>query len=416
MSAVYFTFLRFAWILIDFFTAKDDNTWAFPTHPIRSGEFIESPLAVFDCVKSDKSVRKLIFYRGALAEHDLDDATNYEFIKHGTWRGLLLLARCKVVFITNSISMEYSFRWGKREFRILPLSPRNRLIVNLSHGVSIKRLMYVSSRAMQTHHDRAAYRELERRSYAGLVATSDADSYVMASMYYPLNHHQIWLTGSPRNDFLVRDEARLPAYIRTSLERVRRQVRGRRLVLYAPTYRQTSQSATAYYYQFSEAEIAKLRGVLMARDAVLGYRPHYFRNSSEYFNMSDYVDGDIILDLSQTVVPDISALIRECEMVITDYSSVYTEALYLGKPGLCFAYDVEEYNRYQDGLLYDPELIFPGRVYHDFDALLGGLDRCLLEPIIVDPSHPTRRLFFKFNDDGNSARLCERVRQELRDM
>ncbi|WP_323018091.1 CDP-glycerol glycerophosphotransferase family protein [Castellaniella sp.] len=331
-----------------------------------------------------------------------------------TLRGLRLLAKCKTVFLTHSISMDYSLRWGARSFLVLPISTKKRVVVNLSHGVSIKRLLYTSNKAMLAYHDRMAYRGAERRGYAGMLAASDVDGYVMASMYYPLNYQQIWTTGIPRHDFLSMDEARLPNYIRQSLSRIRGVVQGKRLVLYAPTYRQTNVSTSAHYYHFSDDEIARLRAVLKSHGAVLGYRPHYFKNSNDYFNMDQYVDGDCILDMSQAVVSDISALIRECEAVITDYSSVYTEALYLNKPGLCFAYDLEEYNQNQDGLLYDPNLIFSNRVFKDFDALLAGLENCLKDPPHADgDAGLTRSLFFKFNDDHNAERVCNRVKQEL---
>lgn len=414
MMSLYSRWLRILWSILDLFSKKDASCWAFSTHHIRTGEFIENQRAVFESVKVDKRIRKIIFYRGELSDPDVRHATGYEFVKHGTLRGLVLLARCKVVFLTHSISMDYSLRWGARSFLVLPITTRNRVVVNLSHGVSIKRLLYTSNKAMLAYHDRVAYRGTERRGYAGMLAASDVDGYVMASMYYPLNYHQIWTTGIPRHDFLSMDEVRLPEYIRHSVSRIREAVQGRRLVLYAPTYRQMNVSANAYYYQFSEGEIARLRAVLKSYGAVLGYRPHYFKNSSDYFNMNQYVDDVCILDMSQGVVPDISALIRECEAVITDYSSVYTEALYLGKPGLCFAYDLDEYNQNQDGLLYDPNLIFSNRVFKDFDTLLAGLENCLKQaPHTDNDAASSRSLFFKFSDDRNAERVCDRVKQAL---
>ncbi|CAM5202742.1 CDP-glycerol glycerophosphotransferase OS=Castellaniella defragrans OX=75697 GN=HNR28_002886 PE=3 SV=1 [Castellaniella denitrificans] len=415
MNGFYFYLRRLFWRCADFLIRKDANCWAFATHHIRTGEFIENQRAVFEHMKSDATVRKIVFYRGKLSDPGVEDAVGYEFVRHGTLRGLLLLARCKVVFITHSISMDFSLRWGARSFLVLPIATRNRVVVNLSHGVSIKRLLYTSNKAMLAYHDRVAYRGAERRGYAGMLAASDVDGYVMASMYYPLNYHQIWTTGIPRHDFLVMEEAHLPAYVRQSVTRIREVARGRRLVVYAPTYRQTNVSPTAYYYQFRHDEIERLEAVLKVHGAVLGYRPHYFKNSSDYFNMGEYVDGETILDLSQAVVPDVSALIRECEAVITDYSSVYTEALYLGKPGLCFAYDLEEYNQNQDGLLYDPDLIFSNRVFRNFDALLAGLDACLRRPPeTAGQSGLTRRLFFRFDDDRNARRVCDRVKAHLR--
>ncbi len=62
---------------------------------------------------------------------------------------------------------------------------------------------------------------------------------------------------------------------------------------------------------------------------------------------------------------------------MTDYSSVYIEALYLSKPVICFGYDIEHYKIQQDGLLYDMELAFPGPVIEDFAQLVPAIQERL---------------------------------------
>src|SRR5690606_6495328 len=120
------------------------------------------------------------------------------------------------------------------------------------------------------HTDRVKYRAQERKNYAGLIASSDIDSYAMAAMFYPLNYRQVWITGLPRNDFLRLEEDRLPNYIRESVRKIR-SIRGKKqLIVYAPTYRQTKVSGSASYYQFSKDEIKNLRNLLLRNNAILG--------------------------------------------------------------------------------------------------------------------------------------------------
>ncbi|AUN95519.1 CDP-glycerol glycerophosphotransferase family protein [Pseudazoarcus pumilus] len=410
-----FLLLHPLWRLFDRLMPKRPDFWAFATHHLHSERFIENQRALFEHIKGDDSVRKLVFHRGRETDFEVEGAVNYDVVRHGSLRGLLLLARCKVVFLTHSISMDFSLRWPDGSFDILALSARGRVIVNLWHGIPLKRLLYAANEAAFRHTDRIAYRTRERRGYAGLIASSDIDSYAMAAMFYPLNYRQVWVTGLPRNDFLTLDEDCLPRYVRDSLHVVRTLRGDRRLIVYAPTYRQTAISPGARYYQFSDAEITQLRAFLRENRAVLGYRPHYFRNSSEYFNLGQHVDGEWIIDVSQERVPEFSALARECDVLVTDYSSVYIEALYLGKPVVCFGYDIEHYMAHEDGLLYDLRLAFPGPVVERFDALLPAIATRLGMGVdeIEREQETARKLFFKHHDTDNSSRVAQRVRSCL---
>ncbi len=415
MRPAIFRFLQPLWRLYDAVTPKRADHWAFATHHLHTGRFIENQRAMFECVKADPTIRKIIFYRGVPEDFQIEHAVNFEIVEHGTLRGLSLLARCKVVFLTHSISMDFSLRWGAKAFAVLKLSMRERVVVNLWHGIPLKRLLYAANEGTHQHTERVAYRHEERRGYAGLLASSDVDSYAMGAMFYPLNYRQVWLTGLPRNDFLSQEVSQLPRYIRDSIERIRALQRGRRLVVYAPTYRQTAVSANARYYQFAPKEIDALKTVLRRHGAVLGYRPHYFKNSTEYFNLDQFLDGDELIDLSQAAVPEFSAVARECDVLVTDYSSVYIETLYLGKPAVCFAYDLENYRTEQDGLLYDMDLAFPGPVCQDFDSVLQALDDLLgaRAPAVDGRMATAQKLFFTHRDHSNAQRVRDRVLHSL---
>jgi CDP-glycerol glycerophosphotransferase len=403
------------WMLFDLFLKKRNDFWAFSTHHLHAGKFIENQRALFEFVKKDQAIKKIIFYRGIREDFEIEDAHNYEIVEHGSLRGLWLLARCKVVFLTHSISMDYSIRWGKRGFFILPLSMRNRVVVNLWHAISLKRLYYTANSETRLHTDRVKYRNQERIGYKGLIASSDIDSYAMAAMFFPLNYLQVWCTGLPRNDFLTCEENYLPIYIRRSLEKIRSIKKDKKLIVYAPTYRQVAACDGAYYYQFSNQEILKLKTILKKNNVVLGYRPHYFNNSTEYFNLDEYIDGETIVDLSMAAVPEFSAVARECDFLITDYSSVYLETLYLGKPAICFAYDLESYKKQQDGLLYDLSLIFPGNICESFDDVLKAIEYFLVEEEgdIHLQAKFVQKMFFSYCDGGNSERVFNRVKAEI---
>jgi len=142
---------------------------------------------------------------------------------------------------------------------------------------------------------------------------------------------------------------------------------------------------------------------------------HYFRNDENLFNMESYVDDEFIFDLGHEKVSEIAPVIRESDLVISDYSSVFVEALYVKKPLVGFAYDLEHYGQNQDGILYDFDLIFPGPVVKTFDALLDELDREFQTGGQTESERYqfSRKFFYNYIDTENSKRVVERVTQLL---
>ncbi len=164
-----------------------------------------------------------------------------------------------------------------------------------------------------------------------------------------------------------------------------------------------------------QTEIDALKCLLQENNAVLGYRPHYFKNSEQYFNLDRFIDNEFIFDVSQAVVPEYSALARELDVLVTDYSSVYIEALYLNKPIICFGYDIEHYRTQEDGLLYDMDLAFPGPVVKYFaDVLTAIQEKLHANPQDIQREQATaKKLFFKYDDAQNSKRVVERIRNQI---
>ena len=110
-----------------------------------------------------------------------------------------------------------------------------------------------------------------------------------------------------------------------NLEALLPEARGRRVLIWAPTFRGEAGSATLC----GEEAIAHLRRNLDA-DTLLIERPHeWLRRTS---------------DKRLAHIPT-ERLIAAAEAVITDYSSLYYDALLLGKPVILFAPDMEQYRR-----------------------------------------------------------------------
>ncbi|MGY4490019.1 CDP-glycerol glycerophosphotransferase family protein [Pseudomonas sp. TE3610] len=400
------------WRLIDRCVSKKPQRWGFCVHHLKSDQFVENARAVFEAVKADPALEKIIFTRGVPVTFTLEGAVNTRIVDLQTLTGLFVLWRCKVLLVTHSVSMDLSMRWPPRQFSVVRPALKPRTIINLWHGIPLKKLLALANDEVRKHTDRVAFRRIERSHYAGLITSSAIDSHAMATMFHPITYDRVWVTGLPRSDFLVMPRPQLPAYLRDGLERIERLKGDKTLIVYAPTYRQVSVAGAAYY-QFSEQEAQAIRALLARHNAILGIRLHYFKNAAEVFNIEQLIDGQNIVELDHQQYPDIACVLRAADLVVTDYSSVYIDALYLDKPVFSFAYDLEHYQQQQDGVLYDLDLVFPGPVVGSSDALLQALDQELRAPAQVDSDRyrMARKLFFAHTDAGNCQRVIERIRQ-----
>ncbi|WP_312909865.1 CDP-glycerol glycerophosphotransferase family protein [Stutzerimonas nitrititolerans] len=399
------------WWVYDRLLPKRKDCWAFFVHPLKTDQFVENARAVFEQVKADPALRKVVFTRGPATVLRLEGACNLRVVDLQSLEGLLVLARCGVFLLTNSIALDLSWRWGNGAFVVLRPSLTRRVVVNLWHGIPLKRLFALTRPELRRNVERVELRRKERVYYHGLISSSDVDSHAMAAMFHPLDPSRVWVTGLPRNDFLSMSEPALPASLREEVQAVRVLKRGRKLIVYAPTYREAS-VATAQYYQFSDDEIERLRALLRQHRAVLGFRMHYFRKGEQLFNLERYIDGDTIVDLGHARINEIAPVLREADLLVTDYSSVYVDALYIDKPVFSFAYDLEHYQSQQNGLLYDMELAFPGPVVATFTELLVALEQELLQPEQVASVRyrMARKFFFNHQDDCNAARVVSRLK------
>jgi len=386
--------LVFTGKLIDALIPKRADLWLFPTH-FYTHEFADNTRAVFEAVKADPAICKVILTRGRPVLVP-DDAVAADVLPMVSLRAVWRILRAKVLFVEHSLHLDFA---PLRTHNLFFFTVSLRKIVNVWHGVPIKALDHRSS-GMGI---RPIHAELPHHH---VVASSRIDRLAMANAFYPLDPNRVHVTGIPRNDFLIRPEHELPEYYRAQLAKIREMRRGRKLILYAPTYRELQFGGT--YYEFLEVEIERLKRMLREHDAVLGVRMHYHNRPSRAVQL---VDGDLIQDLDHAVVPDLGMIIRESHTIITDYSGLVVDAIYLDKPVIAFAYDRKHYNDTQRGFIYPLELIFPASICETFDQLDRTLGLILQgDQSTAFKAGAAKQIFFDHVDDRNSARVVELVR------
>jgi CDP-glycerol glycerophosphotransferase len=103
---------------------------------------------------------------------------------------------------------------------------------------------------------------------------------------------------------------------------------------------------------------------------------------------------------------------RVAHTLITDYSSVYVDALYLDKRCISFSYDYEHYKDIQRGFFADFSTIFPGEICQNFTELMEAM-KFSLKPMSVDEKEKyqhIKNILFKYNDSGNAERVIQKIK------
>ncbi|MFL5844410.1 MAG: CDP-glycerol glycerophosphotransferase family protein [Solirubrobacteraceae bacterium] len=168
--------------------------------------------------------------------------------------------------------------------------------------------------------------------------------------------------GAPRNDVLApegREERAAAVRARLDLPA------GKRVVLYAPTFRDHVIDRRGRPRLDNHLDIERLRAALGDEIVVL-YRKHHLVLDP----VPATADG-FVRDV--TSYPDATELLLAADVLVTDYSALLFDFALTGRPMILFAYDLETYRDEVRGFYLDPLTELPGPVVRTTEELIEAL-------------------------------------------
>ena len=367
---------------------KDENYWVFPVCAYDHG--INGNLrAVFESVKDDPSIKKIILTREKHIEYGGENVVSLPLHSR---EGQEYLLKSMVVFLKHS-------RFRNVYYSI---SGHDRKIVNLWHGIPLKR---IGTESLDQQHNLEALIE-DNAVMTSVIASSKIDAENMHRSFKPLSANQVWTTGLPRNDFLLKDRSALPQDMIDQLDYLDTILSRKRLILFVPTFRNSQET-----YTFSIEALNRLEKILKTHNAVIGVRDH-FASERKYIEQFKHLDA---ISLSGGKLKDIEMLYRKAAVLLTDYSSCYIDYLLLDKPVISFAYDLKQYTTSERGLYFDLNEVFPGYICKDVNMLLDAIDNTLSATTIdfTQKHQQVKNIFHQFTDGENTARLITKLKEEI---
>jgi CDP-ribitol ribitolphosphotransferase len=224
-----------------------------------------------------------------------------------------------------------------------------------------------------------------------LVASKSAAPAYAEAFRQPLERFVSNL-GIPRTDVFFGEER---------LARTRAAVRhkygltdGRRVILYAPTFRGDSVTDAR---ATDDLDLDVLRDAL-GDDHVLLVRLHPFIRSRT--TIGSELAG-FAIDVSDH--PDINELMLVSDVLVTDYSSAIFEFALLDRPMVFFAPDYEAYER-ERGFYFDYRTGVPGPIFETTEALAAFLRAGVFD---LERVERFRAASFDIADGGSATRVTE---------
>jgi CDP-ribitol ribitolphosphotransferase len=198
-------------------------------------------------------------------------------------------------------------------------------------------------------------------THAIVSGSHDVPFYAEA---FGLPEDRVVPTGIPRMDrFFDEDQRAAGRSLATLLLPM---ITGRRVILFAPTFRGSGPRTAHYPYE--RLDLEALHAIAEAKDAVVLVRMHPFVR--EPLSIPSHL-ADRIVDATTNEI-DVNDLLFAVDLLITDYSSIVFEYSTLLRPMLFYAFDLDDYVAARD--FYVPfEEFVPGRIVRTFDELLDAI-------------------------------------------
>jgi CDP-glycerol glycerophosphotransferase (TagB/SpsB family) len=106
---------------------------------------------------------------------------------------------------------------------------------------------------------------------------------------------------------------------------------------------------------------------------------------------------------------DTYAVLKYADVLITDYSSVYSDFLLLDRPSILFPYDYEEYSRDTRDCYFEYKDYMKDKVAQSMDELMQSIDEVVQKDTCQEERNKVRDWLFEAWDENASEKLYYKI-------
>lgn len=235
------------------------------------------------------------------------------------------------------------------------------IILSTWHGTPLKKLVFDMENVTSANKNYKRDFYNQSRNWDYLIAANEYSERIFESAFmYPKEN--ILTYGYPRNDILSNHTLEYKESIKEKLGIPQ----GKKVILYAPTWRDDDFHAVGQYKFSLQLDLERLQREF-GDEYVIVLRMHYL--VSDNINLSAY-EG-FVFDYSK--YNDINDLYIASDILITDYSSVFFDFAILRKPIVFYMYDLEKYQNVLRGFYIDVNKELPGPILKTNDEVVNAI-------------------------------------------
>lgn len=273
-------------------------------------------------------------------------------------------------------------------------------IIQLWHGVGFKKIGFLE--ADSTMDMPREQRDYLRRMYSGYDAVISTSPFYTEHLFQTsFGAREIWETGYPRNDVLLRpieknDLLGSDVALYGKIRSLRKQ---HATCLYAPTFRDDRGDP----FSHKALDLPSLNAFLREKRIMLFIKMHEFSVQYDLENMTNI-----------HVMPnhlDVYPILPLFDCLVTDYSSIYMDYLLLNKPVIFFPYDRNDYGQRLRQFQFDYDAMTPGPKCLTQQEIQGELmDVILGKDQFKNERAKIKNLAFRLHDALSASRVMARLR------
>lgn len=235
-------------------------------------------------------------------------------------------------------------------------------------------------------------------SPTNLFIVTSEDEYNIVSKYFGYNKNEIALTGFARWDVLEDKSER------------------RREILLMPTWRNWLDDVDSETFRNSEYYKNYMELLNSKRLQKILSEYHVHMNFYIHPKFKDYIGNFQINGDSIRLIPfgakPLNELMMQCNMLITDYSSVSWDVYYMKKPVLFYQFDIDTYNQTHGSYMDMEHDLFGDRTL-DLEELISLIEENIKNGFQLKPKYEEEcKKNFKYMDKNNCKRICMAIKQK----
>jgi len=350
-------------------------------------KFSDNSKSFYLYLKSNHSeIRPIWLTRNKKVYHELK-SNGHECYLAYSWQGIIKSLLAKIVIVSS----------GKAD--INPFFINGAIWIQLWHGAPMKRISlddeFANHQKLSERIKRLLFPFAYEFNFHYVVSTASIFNNKMSSAFNVTLSH-VLLTGYPRNDIFYSDETH------PLIKKWNQDFNSPAVVIYLPTFRSPQESIDIFGdFGFDEEKVHTL---LESENMILVTKGHFVDDT-----LSLTSSHPRIIHLSDSAVEEINPLLKDANILITDYSGAYFDFLLTERPVIFAPFDIDTYLSKHRKLYFEYNKIIVGPIARNWDEVCENLRVILKQDVYKEQRTEMNKFFNQFHDGKSSRRLYDEI-------